>query len=121
VTNPFAQGPGKGNQTEQMRAIKANPEAAFRQMAEAGFHPRDFGVTDTTKHGVALVNDVVTQNLWLDGPAKGNHTARMAALAADPEKAMRDILAVDLDPRDFGINPATYGFQVVTTEVPNGK
>jgi len=54
VENPFIKGPGKGNQTAQHRAIKENPEAAFKQMLEAGFEPSEWGV-DIAAHGFTLV------------------------------------------------------------------
>lgn len=112
MTNPFADGPDKGNHTEQMLAIKRDPATAFRQMGEVGFSPRHWGITDPTKYGVAVTGDP-HDNPFLLGPEDGNFTAQMQAFKADPEKAMKDMLAAGHEPKDWGINPEKYGYQVI--------
>lgn len=64
MSNPFEDGPDGGNQTEQMRAIGADPRKAFAQMIDAGWHPRDWGI-DPEKHGVTI-NDKWTTGQWKD-------------------------------------------------------
>lgn len=46
VDNPFKDGPGKGNITDQMVAIRKDKAGAIRSMRAAGHKPEDFGLTE---------------------------------------------------------------------------
>lgn len=44
--NPFKDGPGKGNMTEQMKAIKADRPRAIQMIRSAGHDPKGWGLTE---------------------------------------------------------------------------
>lgn len=60
-------------------------------------------------------------NLFEPGPDKGNMTEQNRAIRANPEQAMRDMLAAGRDPSEWGLSPEKYGFRVVTKEAPDGE
>ena len=95
TTNPFADGPDKGNLTVQGILINRDRTKAESLMREAGHKPEDWGLKPVTGRSAS--------NPFAEGPGKGNLTAQGVEINRDPIRAMELIQEAGHAPADFGM------------------
>lgn len=102
MTTPVVDAAGNVNLTQLMLGLRTDGPGTIKALIDAGIHPRDVGIPDTTKYGVKLNNDP-TENPFFHGPDKGNQTEQSRMIKADRAKAIEAMRAVDQNPAQWGI------------------